>query len=91
MSGKEVEMNFEDAMKKYHGQMESALYAIEQLCEKATEEEHIACPFRVRQTHDPARFVCRIDQMRVILGDHIQQHDIIIPEDTTQAERKRSR
>ena len=79
---------FSDLMQRYHGQMENALYAVEQLCEKATDEEHEICPFLTKQRSGS---ICYVDDIRARMGDHVPQHDIQIPEDDTQAQRKANR
>jgi len=79
---------FEDLMKRYHGQMESALYAAEQACKPGyhcTHPEKPECPWRKKFY---AGLRCDVFVIREILGDHVSQHYIDIPADTTQAELK---
>ena len=77
---------FSDLMQRYHGQMESALYAAEQACDQIGELCEDDCPFEAENgVH------CNLKFFRSCFGDHIQQHDIQIPEDDTQAQRKRER
>ena len=83
---------FEDLMNRYWGQMESALYALEQAC--INETVSVGCdrsciskitPHKAGGPH------CKLGMIREIIGDHVQQHDIQIPEDNTQAQRKANR
>jgi hypothetical protein len=84
---------FSDLMQRYHGQMESTLYAAEQVCGKSEScrcgDFTKSCPFR----YQFLKFTpfCMLGQMRDCMGDHVPQHDIEIPEDDTQAQRKRDR
>lgn len=82
---------FQDLMRRYHGQMENALYAIEQLCphknpDKEMGEECYSCP----NLYGDGVY-CSIPIIRDAIGDHVQQHDIQIPVDNTPSERKMNR
>ena len=88
---------FSDLMNRYWGQVDNAVYAAEMACQVKTgmgmvmcNHKERPCPFR----HDflPADLSwCQIPALRALLGDHVPQHDIQIPEDDTQAQRKRER
>ena len=82
---------FEDLMKRYHGQMENALYAAETICPTYPICE--GCPFLdMRYSRlEPPEEECKIRKIRTLLGDHVEQHDIIIPDDNSRSERKRNR
>jgi hypothetical protein len=88
---------FEDLMKRYHGQMENALYAAEQACPQPDAIGiHacgiISCPFhRWRCEETGISCDCELSKIRLILGHKVEQHDIEIPEDNTQAIRKSER
>ena len=76
---------FSDLMQRYHGQMENALYAAEQICAGVTEKECPGCSWSRGEGY------CLLPYLRRRLGDHVPQHDIQIPEDDTQEQRKRER
>ena len=82
---------FSDLMQRYHGQMESALYAAEQACihhRAPMPCRDLNCEFNNKKPRCP---LCLIPDIRAIIGDHVPQHDIQIPEDDTRAQRKRER
>jgi hypothetical protein len=90
---------FEDLMKRYHGQMDSALYAAECACSStndARDSDCTGCPWRNERFYLPlpessGTSPCKLISIRAIIGDHFEQSDIQIPEDNTQAEKKRER
>jgi ferredoxin len=66
---------FREKMEKYHAAMENALYAAEQACQSSMVGCGLCaegCPF---DTGDG----CGLDTLRDILGDHIIQHDCMVP------------
>lgn len=82
---------FSDLMQRYHGQMEIALYAAEQACihhRVPPPCRNLDCKFNNKVRHCPT---CIIPDIRELIGDRVPQHDIQIPEDDTQAQRKRER
>jgi hypothetical protein len=82
---------FSDPMQRYHGQMESALYAAEITCGIQNDCPLNGCPFHISPTKEDPSYSCQLVTIREIIGDHVQQHDIEIPEDDTQAQRKANR
>jgi hypothetical protein len=73
-------MAFREKMKKYHAAMENALYAAEQLCDNEWSEGENTCdtcPFAGNEDHPFPR--CGVSASRLIIGDHIIQHDCMVP------------
>lgn len=84
-------MAFRDKMAKYHAAMETALYAAEQNCPLSEEVElrylhpHIgdlSCTYQDVPFECPYRdynALCTIPRLRRLIGDHVQQHDCMVP------------
>lgn len=68
---------FIELMRRFHGQMEQALYAAEQAC---TADERVksgmeTCPIFSCPFNDPWNILCRAVRLRLIFGDPVKQHD----------------
>jgi len=63
-----------DKMVKYKAAMEFNLYAAEQAC-TGMGSACIGCPFQ-QVTGDSKTTWCYLYELRVIFGNHIEQHDI---------------
>jgi hypothetical protein len=85
-------------MQSLYGKIDSLVYAGEIACPSTRKfvshgsevrcnllDVPFECPFR------DCNAFCKIPQLRRIIGDHTEQHDIKIPMDNTQADRKRLR
>jgi membrane-bound lytic murein transglycosylase MltF len=76
---------FEDLMQRYKGQMENALYAAEQAC---AYKDSYCCDAEVCAFLENHGCVCTLMRLRKLIGDHIPQHDIEIPDNSIQADLK---
>lgn len=74
-------MAFRDKMVKYHGEIERLVYAAEILCPENNIQcspiAHPSCPFALRSLG--RGWVCSIYRIRGYIGDHIEQHDCMVP------------
>ena len=74
------QQTFQELMKRYHGTIENALYAAEQLCvsDESGAACYCGCPFYSRVFHreEPPEDDCLLPKLRDIIGDHFQQDDI---------------
>lgn len=69
-------MAFRDKMVKYHGEIERLVYAAEILCDSVNGcdfSKDRDCPFAVNE------FQCNLETIRETYGDHIEQHDCMVP------------
>jgi len=67
-----------ETMKRLHGEIERLVYAAETVCNSHSKSKYHCplgkkCPFKDENDH---LFSCRINSIRMILGDHVIQHDI---------------
>ena len=69
-------MAFREKMQRYKAGMEFNLYAAEQACAHATTDECDHCPLENPELRGDK---CPIIDLRNLLGDHIQQHDLVPP------------
>jgi hypothetical protein len=70
-------MQFAEKMKKHHGEIERLVYAAEIECNSHSKNKY-HCPLGKKCSFKNTRdhfFSCRIDSIRMILGDHVIQHD----------------
>ena len=78
---------FGDKMARYHAAMENALYAAEIECNNPhwgsiCSFKDRECPFKGKLFSEGAISVCKLRSYRVLLGDHVPQHDIPQVEET---------
>ena len=71
---------WEDTMAKYHGQIEFFIYASEIHCPTTNRgsichHKEKVCPFKAKFT--TGLDVCRLRSIRVLIGDHIKQDDVV--------------
>jgi hypothetical protein len=62
-------LSFQATMEKYHAEIERLVYAAEIQCKEGDCKE--GCPFNL-----PGPFQCILQEMRDIIGDHVEKHDI---------------
>lgn len=66
-----------DLMNKYHGQVDNALYAAYIACKTTgfyCEKVDVVCPWRMPTFNGP---LCNLVRLREILGEHVEQHDLV--------------
>lgn len=68
-------MPFGETMRRYHGEIERLVYAVEIRCDQSSENEAEescdACSFRTLKGY------CIKHDLRHLLGNHVEQHDIM--------------
>jgi hypothetical protein len=70
-------MAFREKMERYKAEIERLVYAAEILCDTESTNDVCFegnCPFTVK-----GEDVCMLEIFRDCLGDHIQQHDCMVP------------
>ena len=65
--------SFQENMKRLHGEIERMIYAAEIACNTASGNMRDCprCPFNIRVSEP----VCPVEQLRDIIGDHVEQDD----------------
>lgn len=61
---------FEDLMKRYHGEIERLVYAAEIHCQGKDRKGTPSCPFYSCPFNDPWNMLCRIERIRLVMGEH---------------------
>lgn len=69
-------------MAKYFGEIDRLTYAAEIACPTTDrgsicQNKKLVCPFKAKMFANGELYVCKLRSLRVLIGDHIRQDDVV--------------